>query len=135
MTPIAYTRRGFGALGEARYLEARHGGEAQWHWLPKDRVFGASRSALQWKQQGLAFGDSAASAWRWRHEGLRVSDDAYWKDFSNALRSFTPRLLPMSAGAGHDSRLTGRETVTYASVQSWRVLQDEESNYRQRPEQ
>jgi LPS-assembly protein len=123
-TPIVYTRRGFGALSEGRYLEPRHGGEAQWHWLPKDRVFGESRSALQWKQQGLAFGTSAVDAWRWRHEGLRVSDDAYWKDFGNALRSFTPRLLPMSAGAERDWRVAGMDTMSYARVQYWQVLQD-----------
>ena len=124
LTPIVYTRRGFGALSEARYLEPRHGGEVQWHLLPHDRVFDASRSALQWKQQGLAFGSTAGDAWRWRHEGLRVSDDAYWKDFGNALRSFTPRLLPMSAGAEHDWRIAGMDTTTYARVQYWQVLQD-----------
>jgi LPS-assembly protein len=124
LTPIVYTRRGFGALSEARYLEPRHGGELQWHYLPHDRVFDASRSAVKWKQEGFAFGGSANSAWRWRHEGLRVSDDAYWKDFGNALRSFTPRLLPMSAGAEHDWRVAGMDTMTYARVQYWQVLQD-----------
>jgi LPS-assembly protein len=122
--PIAYTRRGFGVLSEARYLEPRHGGELQWHWLPHDRVFGGSRSALQWKQQGLAFGSEATTAWRWHHEGLRVSDDAYWKDFGRPLRSFTPRLLPLAAAAEHDWRLAGMDTTSYARVQSWQVLQD-----------
>jgi LPS-assembly protein len=123
-TPYVYTRRGFGLLAEGRYLEPRHGGELQWHWLPHDRVFDGSRSALQWKQQGFAFGSAAADAWRWRHEGLRVSDDAYWKDFGRPLRSFTPRLLPLFAEAEHDWRVAGMDTTTYARVQSWQVLQD-----------
>ena len=46
---------------EFRYLEPRHQGEVQWHWLPYDRVAGESRNALQWKQQGLAFGGDAAT--------------------------------------------------------------------------
>ena len=123
-TPFVYTRRGFGLLSEGRYLEPRHDGEVLWHWLPKDRVFDAARSALKWRQQGLAFGSDAATAWRWRHEGLRVSDDAYWKDFGGAVRSFTPRLLPLFAEAEHDWRVAGMETTTYARVQSWQVLQD-----------
>ena len=123
-TPIVYTRRGFGLLSEARYLEPRHGGELLWHLLPKDRVVDGARSALQWRQQGFAFGDAAGSAWRWRHAGLRVSDDAYWKDFGQPLRSFTPRLLPLSAEAEHDWRIAGMDTTTYARVQTWQVLQD-----------
>ena len=123
-TPFIYTRRGIGLLSEGRYLEPRHAGEARWHWLPKDRVFGAARSALQWRQQGLAFGNAAGDAWRWRHEGMRVSDDTYWKDFGRALRSFTPRLLPVFAEAEHDWRVAGLQTTTYARVQSWQVLQD-----------
>jgi LPS-assembly protein len=123
-TPIAYTRRGFGALSEGRYLEPRHGGELQWHWLPHDRVFDGSRSAAQWKQRGFLFGNSADDAWRWRHEGLRVSDDAYWKDFGRPLRSFTPRLLPLSAEIEHDWHVAGMQTTTYARVQAWQVLQD-----------
>jgi LPS-assembly protein len=122
--PIVYTRRGFGLLTEARYLEPHHEGEAQWHWLPHDRVFGDQRNAIAWRQQGLAFGNSPESALRWRHEGLRMSDDAYWKDFGRPLRSFTPRLLPLSGELERDWRLAGMDTTAYARVQTWQVLQD-----------
>jgi LPS-assembly protein len=123
-TPTVYTRRGFGLISEGRYLEPRHEGELRWHWLPKDRVFDGSRNALQWRQQGLAFGSEPGSGLRWRHEGLRTTDDAYWKDFGRALRSFTPRLLPLFAEAERDWRLAGMDTTTYARVQYWQVLQD-----------
>ncbi len=125
LTPIVYTRRGFGLLSEARYLEPRHKGELQWHFLPNDLAFGDSRNALQWRQQGAAFGDlEAGSRLRWSHGGLRVSDDAYWKDFGRDLRSFTPRLLPMYAGAEYDWPVAGLATTAYARVQYWQVLQD-----------
>jgi LPS-assembly protein len=122
-TPTVYTRRGFGLLSEARYLEPRHGGELLWHWLPNDPVFGDARNALKWRQKGVAFGD-AQQGWRWRHEGIRVSDDAYWKDFGRDIRSFTPRLLPLAGEIERDLRLPGMDTTAYARVQYWQVLQD-----------
>jgi LPS-assembly protein len=123
LTPIVYSRRGFGALAEVRYLEARHRGEVEWHWLPFDRVTDGARYALHWRQQGSAFGDGA-SALRWRFDGLRASDDDYWKDFTRALRSFTPRLLPLDGAAERTLRLGGLEGTAYASVTTWQVLQD-----------
>jgi LPS-assembly protein len=122
-TPTVYSRRGIGLLTEARYLEPRHEGQVLWHWLPEDRVVNDTRYGLRWRQQGVAFGSSAATGVRWHHEGLRVSDDGYWKDFGRPLRSFTPRLLPLSAGIERDWRLAGFDSTAYANVQSWQVLQ------------
>jgi len=124
LTPTIYSRRGVGLDSEVRYLEPRHQGEAQAHWLPSDRVFGDARYALQWRQQGRAFGASDASAWRWGHEGLRVSDDSYWKDFPRVLHSFTPRLLPLATRAERDLAWAGLQTTLYARSQHWQVLQD-----------
>jgi LPS-assembly protein len=123
LTPIVSTRRGFGLDSEWRYLEARHRGEVQWHWLPNDNVANRSRHGLQWQQQGVAFGEGA-NALRWRHEGLRASDDDYWKDFPRALRSVTPRLLPLAAEAERDLRFGAWRTTAYARTQTWQVLQD-----------
>lgn len=124
LTPTVYSRRGLGLVAELRYLEPRHSGEVQSHWLPDDRVFGESRAALQWRQKGTAwFGEPAG--WRWRHEGIRVSDDAYWKDFGRDIRAFTPRLLPLSGEIERDLPLRAMSTSTaYARVQYWQVLQD-----------
>jgi LPS-assembly protein len=123
LTPIVYSRRGFGLGTELRYLEPRHQGEVDWHWLPFDRVVDGARYAVQWKQKGMAFGD-AATGLRWRHEGLRASDDNYWKDFSRALRSITPRLLPLAGEVERDTTFAGLATTAYARVQYWQVLQD-----------
>ena len=123
LTPIVYTRRGPGLDAELRYLEPRHQGSLQWHALPDDRVAQAERHALQWHQQGLAFGDSERDALRWGHSGLRVSDDNYWKDFPRTLRSLTPRLLPLAAHVERDWLLAGLHTTAYARTQHWQVLQ------------
>ncbi len=126
LTPIVYSRRGFGVDSEFRYLAAAHKGDVDWHWLPNDRVADSSRHGLQWRQQGTAFGD-ATTGLRWRHEGQRASDDSYWKDFSRALRSVTPRLLPLAAEVERDWGLGGFATTAYARVQHWQVLQDAEA--------
>ena len=124
LTPAIYSRRGVGLDSELRYLEPRHRGELQAHWLPSDRVFDASRYALQWRQNGLAFGDRDGSAWRWGQDGARVSDDSYWKDFPRGLRSLTPRLLALATHAERDWAWAGLQTTLYARTQHWQVLQD-----------
>ena len=124
LTPVLYSKRGFGLEAEGRYLEDRHRGEAQLHWLPDDRVFGDSRRALRWRQSGTALG-VGATALRWSHEGLRVSDDSYWKDFAGVLRYFTPRLLPLAAAAERNVTLAPwLASSVYARAQLWQTLQD-----------
>jgi LPS-assembly protein len=124
LTPVVYSRRAIGLDAEFRYLEERHHGDVQSHWLPNDRVFGDSRYALQWQQQGYALGAAPADAVRWGHDGQRVSDDNYWKDFPRSLRSLTPRLLPMAAHVERDWSFAGLQTTVYARTQHWQVLQD-----------
>ncbi len=124
LTPLLYSRRGLGLDSEFRYLETRHQGELQAHWLPNDRVFGDNRLAMQWRQQGRAFGSNDAQALRWGHAGLRVSDDTYWKDFPRVLNSFTPRLLPLATHVERDLSIGGVPTLLYARTQHWQVLQD-----------
>ena len=131
ITPLVYTRRGIGLNSELRYLEPRHQGQAQLHWLPVDRVFDASRYALQWRQSGQsdrtagpAFGRGSGDALRWGHEGVRASDDTYWKDFPRVLQSLTPRLLPLASHVERDWILDGLQTTLYARTQHWQVLQD-----------
>ncbi len=123
LTPLLYSRRGVGVDAEFRYLESRHEGEARAHWLPNDLVFRDKRLALQWRQQGRAFG-AGDDALRWSHAGLRVSDDTYWKDFPRVLNSFTPRLLPLATQVERDLSVGGVGTLLYARTQHWQVLQD-----------
>ena len=127
LTPIVYSRRGFGQDSEFRYLAPQHRGDVQWHWLPFDRVTGDARHGLQWRQQGTlgaAVDANGTGALRWRHEGQRASDDAYWKDFPRALRSVTPRLLPLAGELERDLSLGAFATTLYGRVQYWQVLQD-----------
>jgi LPS-assembly protein len=126
LAPVISSRRGLGLNSELRYLEPHHQGDVQWHWLPNDRVFGGSRYALQWRQNGTAFGhgDSDSDSWRWGHDGVRVSDDSYWKDFSRELRTLTPRLLAFATHAERDANFAGLQTMLYARTQAWQVLQD-----------
>ncbi len=127
LTPVVYSRRGVGLDSELRYLEPRHQGELQSHWLPSDRVFGNARYAFQWQQEGRGFaalGRGEAQPLRWGHAGLRVSDDSYWKDFPRVLHSFTPRLLPLATHAERDGSVAGLQTTLYARTQHWQVLQD-----------
>jgi LPS-assembly protein len=124
LTPVVYTRRGFGLGAEFRYLEPQHHGEMQLYTLPNDRVYGASRYALQWQQQGRVLGGGDADVWRWSHEGQRVSDDSYWKDFPRLLRTDTPRLLPLGASLERDWTSAGLQTTAYARTLDWQVLQD-----------
>jgi len=124
LIPVVYSRRGVGLDTEARYLEPRHAGEVRWHELPSDHVYGTERHALNWRQQGLAFGDTYGNALRWGHSGVRVSDDAYWKDFPRLLGALTPRLLPLALYAEHDWVVAGLQTTAYARTQYWQVLQD-----------
>ena len=132
LTPTVYTRRGLGLGAELRYLEPRHEGDLQSHWLPKDSVAGEARYALQWRQKGVAFGNGNGNvgggrnegAWRWGHDGARVSDNNYWKDFARDLRSPTVRLLPLATYAERDWTVAGLPTSVYARTQHWQVLQD-----------
>ena len=45
---------------------------------------------MQWQHEG-----TAPLQVRYAVDALRVSDDAWWKDFPDASRSLTPRLLPL----------------------------------------
>jgi len=56
----------------------------------------------------------------------RVSDDDHWKDFSRGISSLTPRLLPAYAQATRRFDSALGDTVAYARVQSWQVLQDDD---------
>jgi LPS-assembly protein len=115
LTPVVSAKRGVGMETEFRYLEPRHRGEIDLRLLPHDRMVGDSRFAVSLANDAELPLDVNARA-RW----LRVSDDAYWKDFSRGLQSTTPRLLA--------SELTLNTSLAdwalYARVRRWQVLQD-----------
>jgi LPS-assembly protein len=118
LTPRIITRRGFGLDSEFRYLEPRYEGALLLDWLPADRLAGRSREALQWTHEGRLF-DSA----RFNFDGVRVSDNDWWKDFPNARRSLSARLLPVHMGVEQPFRLGEGDGLLYARTLQWQVLQ------------
>ncbi|MBX3635299.1 MAG: LPS-assembly protein LptD, partial [Rubrivivax sp.] len=125
LAPRIITRRGLGLDGEFRYLEPTLGGTLQLDALPDDRVAKRARHALGWTHEG-----TLPAGLGYRAEVLRVSDDDWWKDFPNAGRSLTPRLLaqrlvlerPFAFGSGART-----EGLAYARAQQWQVLQAAEA--------
>ncbi len=122
LVPRLMTRRGLGLDTELRYLQPRHEGELQLRWLPHDRLAGSSRESLQWRHETQLPGGARLSL-----DGVRVSDADWWRDFPDAGRSLTPRLLPARAGVEQPLALPGGEALLYARMQRWQVLQDSAS--------
>jgi LPS-assembly protein len=121
LTPRVITRRGLGLNTEFRYLEPSLQGSLAVDWLPNDRLAGRPREAVQWDHEG-SWG-SAGSGLRYSASVVRVSDDDWWKDFPNAGRSLTARLLPLRAGVEKAFVLPSGEGLVYARALRWQVLQ------------
>lgn len=138
IAPRLITRRGLAMEAEFRWLQPTHAGELGLNWLPDDRVARRSRHALRWQQQG-ELPQGPARGLRWQVEGVRVSDNDWWKDFPDAGRSLTTRLLPFRAGAQLPLSLPGGlRGEAYARLVGWQVLQATESPitspYQRRPQ-
>lgn len=118
LTPRLITRRGLGLDTEFRYLEPRDEGTLNFDWLPNDRLTGRSREALQWQHLG-----STGRGLRYSAEVVRVSDDDWWKDFPNAGRSLTARLLPARLALEQPLQLGGAQGLAYVRALRWQVLQ------------
>ena len=116
--PRVLTRRGVALDSEFRYLEPGYSGQLNLDWLPHDRVAGRSRYALMAQHDG-----EWPQGLRWHADGVRVSDDGWWKDFPDAGRGITSRLLPLRLGAERDFEIAGGRGLAYARVQRWQVLQ------------
>ena len=118
LTPRFITRRGLGLDTEFRYLEAYDEGALNFDWLPHDRLIGRSREALQWQHLG-----STAGGLRYSADVVRVSDDEWWKDFPNAGRSLTARLLPARLSLEQPLRAGPALGLAYVRALQWQVLQ------------
>ena len=118
LTPRLITRRGLGLDTEFRYLEAHDEGALNFDWLPNDRLTGGSREGLQWQHLG-----STAGGLRYSADVVRVSDDEWWKDFPNAGRSLTARLLPARLALEQPWRLGAASGLAYVRALQWQVLQ------------
>jgi LPS-assembly protein len=125
LTPTVLSRRGAALGTEFRYLEPRYQGVAQVFMLPDDRVADRSRWSLNLEHEARWDGRRVGAV-DYGAQVQRASDDDYWKDFSNRLPSSTPRLLPSSAYATRRIDAGHGETLAYAHVQHWQVLQEPE---------
>lgn len=118
ITPRLMSRRGLGLAAEFRYLEPRFAGQIDVDLLPDDRVANRSRGALGLRHDGLLPGD-----WRLEVAADRVSDDDWWRDFPDAARSLTPRLLPQRVALERSFAHGSLQGTVYARAQHWQVLQ------------
>jgi LPS-assembly protein len=118
LTPRVITRRGLGLNSEFRYLEPGMRGTLALDWLPNDRVAGRSREALQWTHESNFDGGVRATI-----DGVRVSDDDWWKDFPNASRGPTSRLLALRLGLEKPFDVSGGQGLVYARALRWQALQ------------
>jgi LPS-assembly protein len=125
LTPRVLSRRGVGGSAEFRYLEPAYGGQVTVEGLPADRVAQRDRGALSWRHSGLlALGTAPGPlTLRYGAEVDRVSDNDWWRDFPDAGRSLTARLLPQKLFLEHDWQASGLTGQSYARVQRWQVLQ------------
>ncbi|WP_418318203.1 LPS-assembly protein LptD [Piscinibacter sakaiensis] len=121
LTPTVIAKRGVGVDSEFRYLEPRFSGKLDLDLLPADRLAGRDRYAL-----GMQHDHALPSKTRVSLRVLRVSDDDYWKDFSENVPSLTPRLLLSDLQASRPIQVgkRGGEWTAYARVQRWQVLQN-----------
>jgi len=146
LAPRVITRRGLALDAEFRYLQPENEGSLGVDWLPDDRVARRARHAVRWLHDGR-LGDGSGlgmfSGLRYRFDGVRVSDNDWWKDFPNAGRSLTTRLLPARASVELPFQLAGSTAfaargLAYARLVSWQLLQSDESfissPYQRRPQ-
>ncbi len=123
LTPRVITRRGLALDAEFRYLEPSFQGTVAVDWLPNDRIAGRAREAVQWKHDGTLRGGFNYSA-----DAAHVSDDGWWKDFPNASRSLTARLLPVRLALERPFSVASGEGLVYARALRWQVLQGSDAN-------
>jgi LPS-assembly protein len=121
LTPTVMTKRGVNLGTEFRYLEEDYAGIAQLEWMPSDQL----RDANRW---GLNLNHQARIASDWTNSGAslnlslnRVSDDNYWRDFSQVNSSLTQRLL------ANDATLAWGNGAWSSMVRTlkWQTLQDD----------
>jgi len=118
ITPVVLTRRGAALGTEFRYLEPHDQGRIEIDGLPNDRVAQRDR----WLGDFVLDGTRDSLNLRYAVDAIRVSDDDYWKDFSRQIRSFTIRMLPVTARVEQSSARYGFDSSWYVGTQRWQVL-------------
>ncbi|MCV2362236.1 LPS assembly protein LptD [Paucibacter sp. DJ1R-11] len=122
LTPFLMTRRGPGLDSEFRYLEPQHAGELNLALLPSDRVARRTRWALNVLQDGELGMD-----WRYHVRAERVSDDDYWKDLPERVKSQAQRLLMADLQLDRRREWAWGEGHAYVRLQRWQTLQGQDA--------
>ncbi|MBF5005020.1 LPS-assembly protein LptD [Diaphorobacter sp. NR2-3-3-1] len=127
ITPMLMSRRGAALSGEFRYLEPSYKGEASAMYMPSDQLRDRDRWAYSLKHNGLI--DSPIGGLGLNLDVKRVSDDNYWRDFSQRTSpiglgtQLTQRLLAADASLNWTR---GDHSVS-ARALKWQTLQDTSS--------
>lgn len=114
-SPRIMTRRGILLNNEFRYLEPGYSGEMHLDVLPNDRLAGATRSRLSVDHM-QDFGNGLVGGVNFN----RVSDDAYFRDFSDAVTGTSQTNLIRQGVLSY----SGDWWQATARVQSFQTLQD-----------
>ena len=122
LAPRLITRRGVALDSEFRYLEPRDEGSVRVDWLPHDQSAGRARESLQWQHEGHL--GTVERGLRYSANVVRVSDDNWWRDFPDAGRGFTPRLLPLRLALEQPFDLPQGNGLAYARAMKWQLQQD-----------
>ena len=121
ITPTVMTLRGVDLGGEFRYLEPTYSGTVRANYMAADKLREADRWGLAYLHNGsIATGLPSGSRVGVAVNLNRVSDDNYWRDFTNSSATLTQRLLPSSVAASWG------QGAFSSSVQvlKWQTLQD-----------
>lgn len=94
--PTEYSLRGPDLGGDFRYLTRRQQGELQWHYLPNDSVYHASRSDVR-----LFNVTELPDDFRLTLQGENVSDTRYFEDFSSGPEGTSTPFLDRRAALSY----------------------------------
>ncbi|WP_299515008.1 LPS assembly protein LptD [uncultured Limnohabitans sp.] len=121
VTTQLMSKRGVAVDTEFRYLEQDYRGQARLNLMPSDTL--SDQARWGWSSQHQASIDTGLADVGRVGLGLtlnRVSDDAYWRDFTRSGQVLTQRLLP-STGVLNWGR--GDFSMS-AQIQRWQTLQN-----------
>lgn len=135
LTPTLMSSRGLSLDSEFRYLESNYAGTAHLNWMPTDKLRNHNRWAFNLNHQSQL-------ANTWTDNGLnlqlklnRVSDDNYWRDFTQNNTSTGAATTPYGTTVvdttvqrllANDATLAWNNGAWASSVRAlkWQTLQD-----------
>jgi LPS-assembly protein len=118
--PTLMSKRGIDLGAEFRYLERDYNGTVHANYMPTDTLRERDRWGYTLIHSGSVSKDIAGGPLGLNLNLNRVSDDNYWRDFSNSGSSLTQRLLASDASL---SWSRGNFSLTARSL-TWQTLQD-----------